>query len=302
MKADLVLTEAQQRTLAEVNELARLRGTPQYSRKADAFVRKHRKLALDQANKYRRRGIEQSELDAAALLGFAEALARWDPARARVFSSFVVFWVRNAIQTYLREQAPLVRIPGYWHRLSWRVSQADKKLRLEMGREPTSAELCEAAGVSDKQLQQLQAMNVRQVAGMRLHSDEQTERGQARGPSGQVHLMRHLARERSAACAQAEPRLDGEEAMLERIEPTHSQAAAAMERLQSQPALQRKLRQLGRGNAEAAMARIRRDPMLQRQLGELCGSTTRALLPALGPLLRPLPEPAAMVRPAAANS
>ena len=26
-----------------------------------------------------------------------------------MFSSFVVFWVRNAIQSYLREQAPLVR-------------------------------------------------------------------------------------------------------------------------------------------------------------------------------------------------
>jgi RNA polymerase sigma factor (sigma-70 family) len=299
VKADLVLTEEQRRTLAEVNELARLRGTPQYQRKAEAFVRKHRKLALDQANKYRRRGIEQSELDAAALLGFAEALARWDPARARVFSTFVVHWVRNAIQTYLREQAPLVRIPGYWHRLGWRVAQADKELRAAHARAPTDAELCEAAGVNAKQLAQLRKMDLRQVAGLRLQNDEQTERGQTRTAGV---LVRLLGRERSSACLQAEPRLEGEEAMLERIEPTESPAAAAMERLQNRPDLQRKLRQLGRGGVEAAMARIRRDPSLQRELGDLCGSTARALLPALGPLLRPACEPAAMVRPAAANS
>lgn len=302
MKADLVLTEAQQRTLAEVNELARLRGTSQYPRKADAFVRKHRKLALDQANKYRRRGIEQSELDAAALLGFAEALARWDPARARVFSSFVVFWVRNAIQSYLREQAPLVRIPGYWHRLSWRVSQAEKRLRADLGREPTEAELCDEARVNAKQLQQLREMDVRQVAGLRLQTDEKTERGQTRSATGHLHLLRLLGRERSSSCAQAEPRTEGEEAMLEHLEPTQSQAAAAMERLQSRPDLQRKLQQLGRGGVDAAMARLRRDPLLQRELGELCGSTARAVLPALGPLLRPSCEPVALVRPAAANS
>jgi RNA polymerase sigma-B factor len=90
------------------------------------------------------------------VLGLLQAIDRFDLERGVAFSSFALPYVRGAIQHYLRDQSPTVRLPRRWLELQRRLTQWVAQWRQTHGREPTVTEMMEGLGVSAQEWQEAQ--------------------------------------------------------------------------------------------------------------------------------------------------
>ncbi|APB32981.1 RNA polymerase sigma factor, sigma-70 family [Gloeomargarita lithophora Alchichica-D10] len=90
------------------------------------------------------------------VLGLIQAIERFNVERGVALSSFALPYVRGAIQHYLRDQSPALRLPRRWLELQQRATQVVGQWRQTQGREPTAAELTERLGISLPEWQEAQ--------------------------------------------------------------------------------------------------------------------------------------------------
>lgn len=96
--------------------------------------------------------IQLEDLVNTGVLGLIEALAKFDPRRNVQLQSYARYRIQGAILDSLREQdwgSRLLRQKGR------QLDAAREKLRAQLGRSPSQAELAEELGFTDIQLQQL---------------------------------------------------------------------------------------------------------------------------------------------------
>jgi len=89
-------------------------------------------------------------------LGLIRAIDRFDASRGHAFSSFAIPYIRGEIQHYLRDKSSSVRIPRRWLELRQQARSLTQRLRAELHRQPTDAELAEALGISIAEWQDVQ--------------------------------------------------------------------------------------------------------------------------------------------------
>jgi RNA polymerase sigma factor (sigma-70 family) len=113
-----------------------------------ALWESHSKLVVGVASRYRRSGIELSDLVGAGHLGLHTAIARFDPAREQNrLAAYAAGWIRWHILDYIRRNTALVRLPeSQGHRqlsqMTSRLLADARRLCLRDGVEPTDEELC----------------------------------------------------------------------------------------------------------------------------------------------------------------
>jgi RNA polymerase primary sigma factor len=88
-------------------------------------------------------------------LGLMEAAKRFDPERNVKFISYAVWWVRQAIFHALSEHARVFRLPQKLSSQVSRLSAAREKLKGELERMPTTAELAERTALPPHEVEQL---------------------------------------------------------------------------------------------------------------------------------------------------
>ncbi|HET7100378.1 MAG TPA: FliA/WhiG family RNA polymerase sigma factor, partial [Terriglobia bacterium] len=96
--------------------------------------------------------IPLEDLVNTGVLGLIEALAKFDPARNVQLQSYARYRIQGAILDSLREQDWSPRLLRQKER---RLEMTREKLKLELGRAPSQAELADGLGISDHQLQLL---------------------------------------------------------------------------------------------------------------------------------------------------
>jgi RNA polymerase sigma-32 factor len=77
----------------------------------DALIASHGRLVVSCARRYRAFGVAVEDLVQEGNLGLLEAARRFDPAFGVRFSGYAAFWVRYAIEQYIRRNVSVVR-PG----------------------------------------------------------------------------------------------------------------------------------------------------------------------------------------------
>lgn len=82
----------------------------------DAFARKRMieanlRLVVKIAHRYRHRGIPLSDLIEEGNLGLIHAVKKFDPERGFRFSTYATWWIRQAIDRAVMNQARMVRLP-----------------------------------------------------------------------------------------------------------------------------------------------------------------------------------------------
>ncbi|WP_110986549.1 RNA polymerase sigma factor SigF [Acaryochloris thomasi] len=80
--------------------------------------------------------------------GLIQAIERFDLTKGSAFSSFATPYIRGEIQHYLRDKSPQVRIPRRWQELQRQAAQVTHRMRDNLQRQPTEAEVVEALGIS----------------------------------------------------------------------------------------------------------------------------------------------------------
>jgi RNA polymerase sigma-B factor len=97
------------------------------------------------------------DLTQVGLLGLMRAAELYVPSRGQPFEPFARQHIRGAILHYLRDQAPLVRIPRRRQELEQQRRRCEGRLEAELGQAPASEAVRQSMGLSQAHWQRLAA-------------------------------------------------------------------------------------------------------------------------------------------------
>jgi len=108
------------------------------------FVSRNLRLVVKIAMQYRKMGVPFMDLIQEGNLGLIRAVEKFDYRRGFMFSTYAVWWIRQAIMRVIQNQSRTVRAPSHiWERqVRYRRLEAD--LRRRFGRDPLREELAAA--------------------------------------------------------------------------------------------------------------------------------------------------------------
>jgi RNA polymerase sigma-B factor len=121
-------------------------------RAREELAARYMPLARSMAWRYRRSFEALDDLLQVASVGLIKAIDRYDPSRGVAFGSYAVPTIAGELKRYFRDYSWAVRPPRELQELTQHVDRVQSELTRQLGRTPTTAELCEAAGIDEEKL------------------------------------------------------------------------------------------------------------------------------------------------------
>lgn len=148
--AQPLLTATQERLLAEKV----VKGDEPARQK---FIESNLRLVVHVAKRYSRPGDPEGLLDLIqeGNLGLFRAVERFDPRRGYRFSTYAIYWIRQAIQRALTRRS-VVRLPEHIADQVARMRKVRHKLYQEFNRQPTENEVALEMGVKEEEVMKLE--------------------------------------------------------------------------------------------------------------------------------------------------
>ncbi len=122
------------------------------------FVWHNLKLVVSVAKDFRGSGFAFSDLIQEGNAGLIRAVEKFDWRRGHKFSTYAVWWIRQALIRAIQNHSRTIRLPSHQHDALRAYAQARGRLRLEHEGEPTSTEIAEAMGITPAEAEELAAL------------------------------------------------------------------------------------------------------------------------------------------------
>jgi len=140
-----LLTADEERTLAfraqQGDEEARKR-----------LVEANMRLVINVARNYRSPAFSLEDLVQEGAIGLLKAISKFDPSRGYRFSTYAMFWIRQAIGRSIENKSRAIRLPAHIRDAIRRIDRQAAELALALGREPTMSEVAHAVGISERRI------------------------------------------------------------------------------------------------------------------------------------------------------
>lgn len=155
------------------------------------------RLVVRVARPYVGRGVPLMDLIAEGNLGLIRAVEKFDPSRRLRFSTYAVWWIREAVQHAIMHHGRTVRVPVHVLREFAQVLRAERELAARIGTPPSLEQLAAAVG-----------KNVQDVAEL-FRAGERVGSLDAAVESGERALIWHLQDGDETAAGETSGAIDG---------------------------------------------------------------------------------------------
>ncbi|WP_027121174.1 RNA polymerase sigma factor [Mycoplasma leonicaptivi] len=137
-----LLTDDEERELAEKMNKGGYKG----KRARDKLVLRNLRLVINNAKKYKNRGLSFIDLIAEGNGGIMKAVQKYDVSKGYKFSTYATWWIRQAITRAVADQARTIRVPVHMVETINKVAKAERELYQELGYEPSEQQIAERIG------------------------------------------------------------------------------------------------------------------------------------------------------------